>query len=839
MSMGASGFSLYPPSVYFPNIKFNNDFYAVPNNGQGITLNYANTHYLFSTGSASSSALTTFFSGSIGIGTPPTGIAGDLQLLTLTGNNINALLNLQENGQNLSSKYLTQVNASNTFLTIANASSNYQPIINTYTISGATGGSMSFASGTLTLTMPTSYTSLSIASLTSATSIIYKGFEISAVYDTISARNVALTSYSTTGTDPNFLLKTGGTMTGSLSINTSVGGQEIVLTNTNPATDVVISLNNNVSSHGYLGIGGTNDGSYYANNMFLEATNSIVFNSGNYGTNPKMILLANGNVGIGTNNPNASLELYSTTQLQPRLILSGQEFYTNTAIQSGGIALLCGVNRSGNRQLWIADSANLTQNTTNPVLRIFVNAIDCVSTNGLNSLPILFGNSGATTTINGNNILLSGGNVGIGNPSPTAPLWIGRPDVASSGYIVISQNSSGNRNYKMGFDANFNFVLGDYGNANGTNTWTSQFLINYSAPANSLSINNKGNVNINNALTVGGALTVNNTTTINGTTYLNGTTWVAPGNKISCADNFHYIYFNQGANILQLQEYGTIQFSIGPSYSVMGYFDSNGLTVSTIINVGGTIIFSGAWLVGNSISPNGVINSFVFQHRVVASGINSFWWFNGTQTSTSSEISDERIKKNIQPVNNALSIVNKLQPRTFDLIDDKDVCSKYGFISQEVEAIPELSKLIFTTTDFICNINSYGTHNNTGDGKAIITANNNINGLIDVGDNIKLVFNNNDKNNLEIIIDETPYKNRYKRRYVEVLEIIDDYSFVIDKELTVDETDPLFIYGKEVNDFKHLDYQSFHALNTSAIQELYKMIQAQQQQINLLLNKIN
>ena len=356
MSMGASGFSLYPPSVYFPNIKFNNDFYAVPNNGQGITLNYANTHYLFSTGSASSSALTTFFSGSIGIGTPPTGIAGDLQLLTLTGNNINALLNLQENGQNLSSKYLTIANASSNYQPIINTytisgatggsmsfasgtltltmptsytslsiasltsatsiiykgfeiSATYQPIINTYTISGATGGSMSFASGTLTLTMPTSYTSLSIASLTSATSIIYKGFEISAVYDTISARNVALTSYSTTGTDPNFLLKTGGTMTGSLSINTSVGGQEIVLTNTNPATDVVISLNNNVSSHGYLGIGGTNDGSYYANNMFLEATNSIVFNSGNYGTNPKMILLANGNVGIGITNPNNNLSV--------------------------------------------------------------------------------------------------------------------------------------------------------------------------------------------------------------------------------------------------------------------------------------------------------------------------------------------------------------------------------------------------------------------------------------------------------------------------------------------------------------------------------------------------
>jgi hypothetical protein len=32
---------------------------------------------------------------------------------------------------------------------------------------------------------------------------------------------------------------------------------------------------------------------------------------------------------------------------------------------TSGIALLLGVNRTGNKQLWIGDSANLTQNATN------------------------------------------------------------------------------------------------------------------------------------------------------------------------------------------------------------------------------------------------------------------------------------------------------------------------------------------------------------------------------------------------------------------------------------------------------------------------------------------
>ena len=76
----------------------------------------------------------------------------------------------------------------------------------------------------------------------------------------------------------------------------------------------------------------------------------------NYATDTNVItFLSSGNVGIGTNNPNSLLELYSTTQLQPRIILSGQQFYNNTGLTTGGIALLCGVNTLPNRQLWLAD----------------------------------------------------------------------------------------------------------------------------------------------------------------------------------------------------------------------------------------------------------------------------------------------------------------------------------------------------------------------------------------------------------------------------------------------------------------------------------------------------
>ena len=52
--------------------------------------------------------------------------------------------------------------------------------INTYTITGATGGSLSFASGTLTLAMPNNYTAnMTLSNLTTPTSFIYKGTELS------------------------------------------------------------------------------------------------------------------------------------------------------------------------------------------------------------------------------------------------------------------------------------------------------------------------------------------------------------------------------------------------------------------------------------------------------------------------------------------------------------------------------------------------------------------------------------------------------------------------------------------------------------------------------------
>ena len=177
-------------------------------------------------------------------------------------------------------------------------------------------------------------------------------------------------------------------------------------------------------------------------------------------------------------------------------------------------------NITANGNLTVANGVGIGTNTINSSYQLqlphnasYTTQLRCEGGSGI--IPLSIGGSGniyvdAPGVVGGRFTILNGGNVGIGNPSPSAPLWIGRPDVASIGYLVISQNTGGNRNFKMGYDSSYNFAFGDYGNTNGTNTWTEQVSIAYTAPANSLTMDGSGNIN------VGGATKINSTLTASG-----------------------------------------------------------------------------------------------------------------------------------------------------------------------------------------------------------------------------------------------------------------------------------------------------------------------------------
>jgi hypothetical protein len=91
-----------------------------------------------------------------------------------------------------------------------------------------------------------------------------------------------------------------------------------------------------------------------------------------------------------------------------------------------------------------------------------------------------------------------GGRVGVGTPNPLGPLSVGDSSVeGSDGFLVLGKRSgAGTRHYRVGFDANFNFVIGDYGNNNAAGPWTSPFAVNWQAPSSSFYISAAGNVGI-------------------------------------------------------------------------------------------------------------------------------------------------------------------------------------------------------------------------------------------------------------------------------------------------------------------------------------------------------
>ena len=133
-------------------------------------------------------------------------------------------------------------------------------------------------------------------------------------------------------------------------------------------------------------------------------------------------IAANGNVGVGTASPGTSrMNVSDTTQLAARVALTGQEFLAAGNTATDGIGLLLGVNRTGNRQLWIGDTANLTQNTTNKIIRIGPDNGD---------ISVLTTNGTATNMI----LNAGGGFVGIG-VSPTAPITHSNGATLSTGGV--------------------------------------------------------------------------------------------------------------------------------------------------------------------------------------------------------------------------------------------------------------------------------------------------------------------------------------------------------------------------------------------------------------------
>ena len=166
--------------------------------------------------------------------------------------------------------------------------------------------------------------------------------------------------------------------------------------------------------------------------------------------------------------------------------------------------------------------------------------------------------------------------------------------------------------------------------------------------------------------------------------------------------------------------------------------------------------------------------------------------------------SDARIKNIIGLSSgvNDLSVLNKIRITDYSMKDEIQA-GKQKFkkvIAQEVEKVFPLA--VSTTANFIPNIYR----------KMTISQ-----GFIDLIPSIK-------------INDEIKFiKNDGSEFFSKVIEITN-------KQIKLNNTisEEVFVYGIKVNDFKVVDYDAISMLNVSATQELYKIIQGQKEEIEML-----
>ena len=175
-----------------------------------------------------------------------------------------------------------------------------------------------------------------------------------------------------------------------------------------------------------------------------------------------------------------------------------------------------------------------------------------------------------------------------------------------------------------------------------------------------------------------------------------------------------------------------------------------------------------------------------------------------------------------------------LEPKEYMLCDDKDYLKKYGIIAQDVkQTLPEF---VYTDEDYIANVYTNAIYNeeliNNNYYFTLKTAID-ISGLIAINDELKILLNNNDNKNKEIIIEDLPYHNRQKKRFAIVKAIIDNNTIEITEklELTEIEKSNVFIYGKKVDDFLKLDYSSLYTLSIASTQNLYNIYLQQQKKL--------
>jgi len=252
----------------------------------------------------------------------------------------------------------------------------------------------------------------------------------------------------------------GGTMTGALTYNTTTGNNPILISSSLTTANNAIQFINNDNKTAYIGLGATSmsGGGYYCSNLYFESTaayGGMIFNTGgNVGTNvPRMIILANGKVGLGTTNPISSFHIYEATG-------------TDNTATYGTITLQHG-NSGGVSSILFTSTVNY--NSDFGYIKFIDNVGSTSSYTGYNYFgatntevaALIIGCENDNTTVSGpdsviinpagnivlapkNNVTYITGNVGIGTTNPGNSIDVRGGNINTSGSFINNYSTTSN-----------------------------------------------------------------------------------------------------------------------------------------------------------------------------------------------------------------------------------------------------------------------------------------------------------------------------------------------------------------------------------------------------------
>jgi len=812
-----------PPNNYFNNINFNTDFYTIPNDQlNGISAAYANTHYLQIGGGTTpkSSSTSTYFAGSVNIGYSSNNqqpgyltCQNIVSQYNIAGNNIYTNNTFYEANVPLSVKYQTNLLASKFYI-----SKQYPPISLTTDPTTLISG-QAYGNGNYTVTASSVFTGQEP----------FNAFRYPYVDGT----------YSWTTTGNSYTSGSGAFIGGTVTNvqNPSITGiygewMQIQLPTSLTLKSYTITGRKGVGASTYNPSAWTlaasmTGGTWYQIDSRSGITWSTSINTSytftpsdpTYGTYDWLyyrLIVTNTNGYVLATVMQLQLNLYSAID------------NNSIAMTTGGLALGIGATNYlnyPNSLVVIGDSAcigNVACNKIGVGLSTPAYGLDVVSSNGCRI---------QSTTASSGYIVLQGSTTSSVLGSIVFFDGVGGSNGSIGGALVNGSYINMNTTFGItsGYSVNGNFLssaigigtvpsytrsiaintstagqpaVSIYGSSSTINLNTDKIRIGYSSVAGLFALNS----------TIDDCIFVNS----NNRFLFNPSASPYASLIMSSASSGTTSFINTSTGIAGVNIYGTGGISANTVNATNGISTGGSLTISGgAPNISGSYAAAAGSLTANNVT--GVPVGYIYWGGGNATTVQAYSCPSGTSYSLKADnailangfisTSDKRVKRDIKSIVNSLEIIDKIEPKNYNMIETAE--NRYGFIAQEIEEI--LPNVVILSNDFIPNIFDYGTYDDK-----IIT------------------FDN--KNNLEIVEGDEIKINYQSCR---VNEVIDKNSFRIHKNLEVDENNKVFIMGTKVKDFKCINYDMITSINTASIKELHKIILKQQEQINLLISKLS